>query len=345
MAVLIPGVIGLDVNSDPASGSINLTPNLARFEILLTEPLSIPEGAFDCTVQVDEATVSNTVHNISAELQNNTIRFNINFADADIVIPDGTYDVNTLAEAVKRELGIVAGTQFTTWVDLLPDLPTQKVKIVLNPPGGNSIQIDFTQPNNISSVIGFDNNTFVPPGGPVTGELYEQLGDSVARFNNVEYFLIHWDGGQGIRTNDSFSQTISRVNITSAAGTQVVDAPFHPTVSEASSLIGSPRKGFQFWLTDQNGVEVNTHEFWSARLSIHYSQLVFAPDPTKSNTTGFQMGSSVSTRDRMFDTAIHHASERDRKRKRGMDGVPEPHLLSTTPSNTIRAALERTGRY
>jgi hypothetical protein len=120
---------------------------------------------------------------------------------------------------------------------------------------------------------------FLPQFVPAAPTLVvvEQLADNQAAFNNIEYFKIHADIGEGIRTNHSFDQTIARVNITAAPGSQIVHSPQNPPESEMHRWIGSSRNSIIFWLTDQANNLVSTGEIWSVRLLFQYHQFVLPP--------------------------------------------------------------------
>lgn len=266
--------ISLDVNSDPLFGAENLNATNSRFEINLEQPIFIPNDAINATVSVEEATVWNTVNNISVALNNNTFAITDGLTLLSPVIPNGSYSTSSLSQALNREYVALGGT--SGLVSLEEDFPTQRVILVLDgtisdiPNGG--VSVDFTGANTPRDVLGFDSQIV----GPVI-VLLEQLGDNEAAFNNIEYFKIHWDGGQGIRSNNAFDQTMTRVNITVPAGSQIVSEPQNPATSEAESWIGNRRNHLVFWLTDQANVEVDTGEIWSARMVFQYEEIIFPP--------------------------------------------------------------------
>ena len=268
--------LDLDVTSDPAGGAINVSANKARFEIQLEQPIHLPADAVHARVRVEEATVWNTVFNVSAGRNNNHIFITDAGATIDVTIPDGNYSTASLSSAINREYVALGGA--SGLVSLEEDFPTQKVIAVVDgtvatAPGG---QIDWSvaRTNTFRDLVGF--NAQLVPAAP-TLALVNQLGDNEANFNTLEYFKLHWDGGQGIRTNNSFSQTLARVNIDRPPGSQIVYAPFHPASSEAGTWVGTPRNHLVFWLTDQNDEEVDTGEIFSMRLVFLWEQWV-SPD-------------------------------------------------------------------
>lgn len=272
--------ISLDVNSDPNFGAENLTANNARFEINLEQPISFPSGAFNTTVRVEEATVWNTVNNLSVGLNNNHIFItDLPTGTIDVTIPNGNYSTPSLSAAIDREYVALGGT--AGLVSLDEDFATQKVILIIDGTlaGVGGAQVDFTPANTFRDLLGFT-AILVPSaaqGGP-TIVLFEQLGANQAAFNIIEYFKIHSDIGQGIRSNNAWDQTIARINITSPPGSQVVSEPQNPAVSEANTWVGNPRTHMVFWLTDQANVEVDTGEIWSARVVFEYQQMVFPPE-------------------------------------------------------------------
>lgn len=268
--------IDLDVNSDPASGAENLNATNSRFEINLEQPIEIPEGAFNVHVQVEEATVWNTVKNISEGLANNHIFIVDNSITIDVTIPDGSYSTAQLSAAIDREYVLELGT--AGLIALREDFATQSVVVEVNGllATGTGAQVDWSvaRTNTFRDTVGFDPQ-FVPAGPTLVN--FCQLGDNPAAFNIIEYFLVHWDGGQGIRTNNTYSNVLARVNITAAPGSQIVSTPFNPGKSEAERWPGNARNNIVFWLTDQKNVEVDTGEIWSVRFAFIWNQMASLP--------------------------------------------------------------------
>ena len=264
--------LDLDVNSDPSNGAENVSANNARFEITLEQPIRIPARAIDIRVKVEEATVWNTVFNISAVLGNNKMYiFEDGVGNNTITIPDGTYSSTTLSNAINREYETVGSSGL---VSLEEDLATQKVILVIDGTlaGAGGASVDFTPADTFRDVVGFNSQVV----GPFTA-VVKTLADNEAAFNNIEYFKIHWDGGQGFRTNNKYNGTIARVNITASPGSQVVSTPFNPPRSEAQRWAGTNRNHLVFWLTNELDIEVDTGETWSARLVLEWEEYVEDP--------------------------------------------------------------------
>ena len=253
--------------SSVASGAVNKNSLGSRFTIVLQDPIIMPNDIVNCTVQVDEATVWWTIPNISITLNNNKFYFEYNTVNYVITIPNGLYSVVDLDTAVNREVFTLTGESGLFAFEA--DNATQKVALTLTQAG---LQVDFTQSDTFRDIIGFDSQ-LVPSGGPTTGS-YTVLGDNVANFNTIDYFLLHSDIiDRGIRTNNTYTQTISQILIDVAPGSQIVSREFNPPKSEAISLSGRTIDRITFWLTDQdnNLVDTNNEDF-SCRMIIKYTR-------------------------------------------------------------------------
>lgn len=261
--------IPIIVSSSTAAGAINKSADGSSFEIFLEDPLQIPRNVSSVTVEVQEATVWWVIPNISAALGNNKfyiLHLGVNYV---ITIPDGLYELTDLNTTLNRQLQ--TATTFSGLVTLTADNPTQKVNITINQAG---TQLNFMPADTFRDIIGF-NSQLIPSGGITTG-VFNQLGDNVAAFNTIDYFLIHSDIIiRGIRVNNIYSQTIAQVLIDQPPGSQIISRPFNPPVSGAWELSGSIRNRLRFWLTDQANNLVNTNnENWSARIIIKYTESV-----------------------------------------------------------------------
>ena len=261
--------IPLIATSSELSGAIRKSPDGSSFSILLEDSIDIPKNATSAILEVQEATIWNTSPNI-LEGKNDKFYFEYLTFNHVITIPQGLYSLGDLNSTLDREIESILGIVAEGLIILQPDAPTQKVNIRL---AEAELQIDFTQPDTFRNILGFTSQ-LVPSPNPSLG-IYNQLGDSIANFNSIDFFLVHSDiADRGMRINNKYDQTIAQVLIDVPPGSQIISRPFNPPKIGCWSLINGSRKDIRFWLTDQDGAVVNTNdENWSIRMVIKYKQL------------------------------------------------------------------------
>lgn len=259
--------IPLIVDSDEKAGAINKSADGSTFEIELDDPITIPANAINVHVQVQEATIWWVIPNIITDV-NDTFSLDDGLGGGPYVIQiaQGLYNLSGLQQAIESAL-VTAGSasgQFT----FLSDNATQKVIIRLNAIG---VTVDFTVADTFHIILGFLGTDILGPTGVAQTDF---TATNTAAFNTIDYFLIHSDiVPQGIRTNNSYNQTIAQVLIDTSPGSQIVSRPFNPPKVEAQNLIGALRRRLKFWLTTQDGVTLvdTNNENWSARVIISYT--------------------------------------------------------------------------
>lgn len=258
------------ISSNPAAGSSNLSPDGSRFELNFRPALQIPQNATDITVSAEESEVWWTVPNITTNSNDKMYITAPNVADVltpfIITIPQGLYDLTGLTQAVQRELEN-AGAKISPnpVVSFSPDDATQKVEMRFNYVG---TQVDFTPIDTFRIILGF-NSAVV---GPNVSAPLNYIAPNVAEFNQINYFLIHSNLVKyGIRYGNQFNQTLARVLINTAPGSQIISTPFNPPRINANELAGVKKDDLQFWLTDDQNRPVNTNgEYWSTRIVIRF---------------------------------------------------------------------------
>ena len=183
-----------------------------------------------------------------------------------ITIPQGLYDLNLLNNAIITQLENQGASSSTEpIISLSADNATQRVQIRFPFP---SSKIDFTQPNTIRNLLGFNSQIYGGyPTAPVT-----ITAESVASFNQVNYFLLHTDlVSRGLRFNNQYTQVVSQILIDRQPGSQIVSRPFNPAKIPCNELIGATRSSIRIWLTDDQNRRVDTNgEYYSARITLEY---------------------------------------------------------------------------
>ena len=263
MASYVQRETTLILDSGTSSGAVNKSADGSYFQVQFGSPLRIPADAVDCQIAVEEAEIWWTIPNIVTGVND---RFFVTDGGTTygLTIPQGLYDLTGLSQAILRELETAGAATGPALITLSPDEATQKVELKLN---YATVSVDFTQPNTMREILGFNSIT-VGPG--TAGATY--LANNVAAFNTISYFLLHSDiTNDGIRTNNNYYQTIAKVPIDASPGSQIVYKPFNPARIEEPNLIGATRNSIQVWLTDQDNNRVNTNtEDYSFRLNIRY---------------------------------------------------------------------------
>jgi len=263
--------ISLIVNSSSTNGARNVSSDGSYFEVHLEEALQIPQSTSSVTISVEDADIWWTIPNI---ITGQNDKMYITGKDTNdvlqnfvITIPQGLYDLTGLNSTIMRELSN-AGAKVSPdpLITLSPDEATQKVQIRFN---YNDVSIDFSQTDTPREILGYNSQVY----GAYASSPHNVLADNTAQFNQVNYFLLHSDlVNSGIRYNNTYNQTIAKIPIDVAPGSQITYKPFNPAKSHSEQLIGSSRSVMRFWLTDDKNRPVNTNgESYSARIVIKYN--------------------------------------------------------------------------
>ena len=274
--VLVKEQINFLASSDPANGATGISSGGDQFTVQLQDGIRVPKDAHKVQVSLHEATIWNTIPNITTGVND---KFYITAPRASddaltaytITIPSGLYDLSALNDAILRELeNDGAKTNPNPVVNLLADDATQKVEIRVN---YANIDIDFTQTDTFRDILGFNSQNLT--NGATTPFIH--LADNTAAFNTINSFLIHSDlVSRGIRLNNSYNQTLGQVLIDVSPGSQIVSKPFNPPEVSADELAGSIKSTIRFWLTDQANNTVNTAgEFYTARIVISFMRAIW----------------------------------------------------------------------
>ena len=264
MATYIKQEISMILDSGADAGAVNKSADGSYFEVQLQNPLLIPREAVNVQMAVEEAEIWWSVPNV---ITGQNDKFYVTHAGNPYVvtIPQGLYDLTAIAQTILRELENLGLPTTPPLFTFSPDEATQKVEIKFN---YNTTSIDFSQADTPRLLLGFNSAVI----GPVASAGETIVADNVAGFNTINYFLLHSDlANDGIRTNNTYTQTIAKVPIDVSPGSQIVYKPFNPARISEDNLIGSPRTNIKVWLTDDQNNRVNTNtENFSVRVVIRY---------------------------------------------------------------------------
>jgi hypothetical protein len=258
-------------SSDNSTNPINKSADGTIFSVQLDHPISLPRAAYDCTLEVVSARCWNTVPNISAKLRNNNIRIITANGTRNIVIADGLYSVGSLSEYIQNALVNLGEDRLTLYIT--GNFSTQQS--VLNF-GVVGTQVDFTIPNSVRGVLGF--NARLAPVAPSTIVGQTDSSDNIAQFNNIENFLIKSDiVNSSIPTNNQFDQTIAYIAIKANPGSQIISEPINPIRIDASNLKTVGRNCLTFRLTNQAGAPAETGEAYGLTIVIRWKEFASPP--------------------------------------------------------------------
>ncbi len=260
--------ITLLLTSDQNNGAENVSADGSSFEVVLNEDLQLPIDALYANVKVDSATIWNVVPNILTGV-NDKFYLDDNATPFVVTIDQGLYDLPSLAAEIDRQLvNLGADSGLLTFIG---DNSTQRVTIQFNKIG---LQIDFAQSDTMRAILGFDSRFSPVAASTIVGQTDD--ADSVAAFNNIEFFLIHSDLiTRGFVLNNTSTDVVAQVHIDVSPGSQIIFSPFNPVIIQANELIQNPRRCINVRLTDHENQPVNTNgEFFSVKFIIEYFMLI-----------------------------------------------------------------------
>jgi hypothetical protein len=269
MSVIVDKQLCYTFSSNTSTGAQNIQNNGASFSVALNSPIYIPKGTVDCTVEVLQAAVWNTSPNIAVEFGNYRLRFTYRETVYAFVIPDGLYSLTDLNTTISR---LLANAGLASNLFLLSgDQSTQKTVITYSVSG---VRIDFTRPDSIRTVLGFDAR--LSPVGGISAVGQSDFSDNTAVFNRINSFFVRSSMvNNGLPLNNVGSGIIAAIPITAAPGSQINYAPTIPIAVDASDLPGTTLQFISFDLLDQELRYVNTvGEDWSITLAIKYKILL-----------------------------------------------------------------------
>jgi len=280
MKTLIERSESLLISSDENEGAINVNSLGNRFQLNLGgDGIKIPKTAEEVQLQCQEALVWNVIPNIKAGVND---KFSIKCTNGDgivvnhlLTIPQGVYTLQSLYEMIILLLKNENGYDQTGEppFSLEASNATQKTILSLN---FANVEIDFTIQNSLAETLGFEPRVVVvipnQNGTTVLPQVF--LGDKIAKFDLVQYLLLHTDlTDNGIKYNGRRDSIISRIFLNNDIGSQCINEPINPPIVSCNNLKGSTKSNISVWITDQNGNDVNMlEEPFSARLLLTWKE-------------------------------------------------------------------------
>ena len=267
--VIFERQVSYEFNTETLDDNTRVSSDGGRLDINLNDPIRIPAGAVNISLEVDNATLWNTSPNISVAFANNEFDYSLGgVAQPVVVIPNGLYSLDSLNAFLANEF--VNRGEPANQIVLSGDTATQKVIITFLA----NVQCVFGATGSVRTVLGFDASTYPSPISAING--FNVIGQNVAAFNRVNSFTIRSNIiTHGIPINNSGLNVMASIPINASPGSQIIYAPQNPTKVDANDLRGKSIQSFWIILGDQNGTQINTlSDTWSALFTFKYSILL-----------------------------------------------------------------------
>jgi len=256
------------VSSDPANSSQIISDNANEFVINCNSyPISIPASAKKAILKVTQASIPYVSPNIITNKNDRFIFFYPDLLTENIItIPQGLYGLSDLSAAISLGLSNLGYNQnlFTFY----GDQPTQKIVITTNEP----LQIDLTQQNNLSELLGFNEAKYPAASLSTAGQNFN--GQNPAAFDSLTSYLVSSDiVMSGLPINGSKSAAIiAQIPIyNTPVGGRLVYDPQNATIVNCNELIGYKKPTVKFSLLNQKGENINMlNQFFSMILLFEY---------------------------------------------------------------------------
>ena len=266
-------------SSNPDNGAINRTPDGSRFSISLTNPLYLPENAYNAKLEVIQANIWNNSPNISQSLGNNEFTIYDDIGSYTATVSDGLYDVDTLYDSLAVIFDNMQGTRpqapFKDIFDFQGNESTNRLSIVFKYSAAYVYHIDWYM-STMREILGFNINSPSEPVIPPNASHNTSItAPDASIFNAYNSFVIHTDlVNTGIQLNNNFSQIICQLPITSNPGELETYKSSEPNIfSLCNELIGlrSAKYNVSFWLTSETNVPLDTRgEYYDLVLQISW---------------------------------------------------------------------------
>lgn len=273
MSVIINKTWSAFFNSDPLSGSTNLSADGTQFSVTLNNPLRIPASCVSCKMGVVNASIWNTSPNIAAAYNNNIFAYTIALTPYSITIPDGLYSLSQLQSYLNSQF-VERGQQSNQFL-FIPNAPTSQVYIqYLN----NTYGLNFTG-NTVGKILGFPLGVY--PYSSTVGGILQPPAGYIAKFNRNNTYLVRTNFvNSGIPINSNAQGIIASIPIPSdSINNLIAYQPNQISWFDCSELISTAKSNFYFILSNEDLQPTPTNgESWNITVLIEYSILLTDQD-------------------------------------------------------------------
>ena len=255
--------IVLNLSSDPTLGAINVSPDGSSFQVDLNSGrgILVPRESTVCEICIMRASIWNSSPNIGPLYNNNRFKFISGGLMHTIAVPEGLWSLSALNTYLSTQFvtrGYQAGLFRLSGLD-----STNQTAITF---ANLADTIDFTGPDTLRSVLGFDSRVVT-----VAVDNGTAYSDTAAAFNRNDSYQIATNLVTGLQVNSSTSGVIGIIPITASPGSLITYDPMQLLWIPAPELIGAARSNLRFALQNQSGEPTPTEgEVWSATMVIRY---------------------------------------------------------------------------
>jgi hypothetical protein len=241
-----------------------ISPAKDQFTVDFEQAVYIPQEVKNVTIEVVNASMWNSFHNIETDVNDQLwIEFNNGADQYNITIPPGIYDLEALNDTIQRQLP----PAFRNKVIFSGDKATQKVVIYLKDIGSKVI---FNVPNSAGTICGFGDSDAPAIGRTSVVNTYV-VAPNVAQFGAVTNIVIHSDIITNGIISSNMKQVLAQIPINVDVGALMVYEPINPIKIECNHLLNNYLYNARFWITDQNNNPLNTNgENWNLMMVIRY---------------------------------------------------------------------------
>jgi len=268
-------------SSDVKNGAINKSVDGSRFTVQFTNPVFLPENAYNAKLEVLQATIWNNSPNISSAKGNNTFTISDNSGNHTVAVSDGLYDIDTLyTELAQRFDNLPVSRPLFPFGDYFAPFSgnesTNKLYITFKNTGSAGNPQILWANSTLRDVMGFASTSPTrPPQSYTANHEYSLTSPLFPKFNAYNSFIIHSDlVNDGIQLNNSFDRIISKIPITTSVGTIENYIGTESTIfAMCNNLIGrqSAKWSAEFYLTSETGEPLDTlGENWDIVIKISW---------------------------------------------------------------------------
>jgi hypothetical protein len=236
-----------------------------RANWVMNPPINFPARA-KLKVCLHSFSFTNFFVNISAVKSNNKFYYTDDIALPEkysITIPDGSYSVSDLSEAIN--IAVINNGHTDNLIVLTPDFASNRVVFTISTVGWQIYMKGLDTPY---VLLGCNANQTIPAGALTTVANYSELAPKVAAFNDLLNIYVHTNLSNNSIFGGVQSNIIANVIPTSSIGSVQNSEPTNLMFIDASELAGSSLNNISVYLTNQVNEPISLSDHFSLTLLV-----------------------------------------------------------------------------